>query len=162
MRVLLDECVPRPLKQRASLEFSFSGLKTAVATHVARHGIPTEGHGLEDLAASVQSAIVDTLRPRLDTVEYMLADGSLSDFPVWGDASDEFTLVPGRNQTESLKRRPKALYLGLAANFREQAAPDSWKQIVQLPPAQDPCAGDEAPPPFKVGVSLAHYTMRVR
>ena len=58
--------LPRPLPQRASLEFSFSGLKTAVATHVARTGgPPAAGRGLEDLAASVQAAIVDTLVRKL-------------------------------------------------------------------------------------------------
>ncbi|MEI8255683.1 MAG: tRNA (adenosine(37)-N6)-threonylcarbamoyltransferase complex transferase subunit TsaD [Deltaproteobacteria bacterium] len=58
--------LPRPLNQRASLEFSFSGLKTAVATHVAkRGGPPRAGEGLEDLAASVQAAIVDTLVRKL-------------------------------------------------------------------------------------------------
>jgi N6-L-threonylcarbamoyladenine synthase len=58
--------LPRPMRQRASLEFSFSGLKTAVATHVARiGGPPREGAGLEDLAASVQAAIVDTLVRKL-------------------------------------------------------------------------------------------------
>ncbi len=53
--------LPRPLRRKGSLEFSFSGLKTAVANHVAKHGVPSEGAGLEDLAASVQAAIVDTL-----------------------------------------------------------------------------------------------------
>ena len=58
--------LPRPLRQRASLEFSFSGLKTAVSTYVAkRGGAPTVGDGLEDLAASVQAAIVDTLVRKL-------------------------------------------------------------------------------------------------
>ena len=58
--------LPRPMHQRASLEFSFSGLKTAVATHVARRGgAPREGAGLEDLAASVQAAIVGTLVRKL-------------------------------------------------------------------------------------------------
>jgi N6-L-threonylcarbamoyladenine synthase len=52
---------PRPLRGRKSLEFSFSGLKTAVATWVEKNGVPAEGAGLEDLAASVQAAIVETL-----------------------------------------------------------------------------------------------------
>jgi N6-L-threonylcarbamoyladenine synthase len=58
--------LPRPMRQRASLEFSFSGLKTAVAVQLARRGAPpTEGAGLEDLAASVQAAIVETLVRKL-------------------------------------------------------------------------------------------------
>lgn len=57
--------LPRPLRRKGSLEFSFSGLKTAVANHVAKNGVPSEGAGLEDLAASVQAAIVDSLVSKL-------------------------------------------------------------------------------------------------
>jgi N6-L-threonylcarbamoyladenine synthase len=57
--------MPRPMRSKRSLEFSFSGLKTAVAQWVEKHGVPREGAGLEDLAASVQAAIVDTLVRKL-------------------------------------------------------------------------------------------------
>ncbi|MDP3274923.1 MAG: tRNA (adenosine(37)-N6)-threonylcarbamoyltransferase complex transferase subunit TsaD [Deltaproteobacteria bacterium] len=57
--------MPRPMRARKSLEFSFSGLKTAVAMWVERNGVPAEGAGLEDLAASVQEAIVDSLVRKL-------------------------------------------------------------------------------------------------
>jgi N6-L-threonylcarbamoyladenine synthase len=56
-----------PMRQKDSLEFSFSGLKTAVAVHVTKHGVPKAGAGLEDLAASVQKTIVDTLVRKLMT-----------------------------------------------------------------------------------------------
>ncbi len=54
---------PRPMLDRAGLEFSFSGLKTAVALAVRKH---QEGAALTpelraDIAAGVQEAIVDTL-----------------------------------------------------------------------------------------------------
>jgi N6-L-threonylcarbamoyladenine synthase len=48
-----------------SLEFSFSGLKTSVAQHLARHGQPADEQGLRDLAAGVQRAIVETLVRKL-------------------------------------------------------------------------------------------------
>jgi N6-L-threonylcarbamoyladenine synthase len=51
---------PRALPRRADLDFSFSGLKTAVSTHLQQHGTPA-GQGLADLAASVQQAVVDVL-----------------------------------------------------------------------------------------------------
>ncbi|MBA2661952.1 MAG: tRNA (adenosine(37)-N6)-threonylcarbamoyltransferase complex transferase subunit TsaD [Bradymonadaceae bacterium] len=51
---------PRPMWTRKHLDFSFSGLKTAVATHLATHGIPT-GLALADLCASFQQAVVDVL-----------------------------------------------------------------------------------------------------
>jgi N6-L-threonylcarbamoyladenine synthase len=57
--------MPRPMRSKRSLEFSFSGLKTAVAQWVEKNGVPPEGGGLEDLAASVQAAIVDTLVRKL-------------------------------------------------------------------------------------------------
>ncbi|MBL8603125.1 MAG: tRNA (adenosine(37)-N6)-threonylcarbamoyltransferase complex transferase subunit TsaD [Myxococcales bacterium] len=57
--------LPTPMRQRDSLEFSFSGLKTAVSVHVQRHGAPAEGAGLEDLCASVQRAIVESLVRKL-------------------------------------------------------------------------------------------------
>ena len=58
--IALPRSMPGP-----NLEFSFSGLKTAVSVHVQKHGVPAAGAGLEDLAASVQAAIVDTLVRKL-------------------------------------------------------------------------------------------------
>ena len=50
----------RALPRRKELDFSFSGLKTAVANHVRRSGVP-EGQALADLCASFQQAVVDVL-----------------------------------------------------------------------------------------------------
>ena len=44
----------------AELDFSFSGLKTALLYHVKKHGVP-EGKGLCNLCASYQEAIVRAL-----------------------------------------------------------------------------------------------------
>jgi len=52
--------LPRPLLHRASLDFSFAGLKTAVRTHAARLDSTCE-QARADLAASTQEAIVDVL-----------------------------------------------------------------------------------------------------
>ena len=52
---------PRAMLDRPSLEFSFSGLKTAVAVHLQQHGQPTSREALADLCASVQAAIVEVL-----------------------------------------------------------------------------------------------------
>jgi N6-L-threonylcarbamoyladenine synthase len=43
------------------LEFSFSGLKTAVAVHLEKKGMPTSRGALEDLCASFQAAVVEVL-----------------------------------------------------------------------------------------------------
>ena len=52
--------LPMPMAQRSSLEFGFSGLKTAIARRVERDGVPT-GQELSDLCASFQHVIVETL-----------------------------------------------------------------------------------------------------
>lgn len=53
--------LPRALPARDDLDFSFSGLKTAVSTLLAGRAAAPEGSELADLAASVQAAIVDVL-----------------------------------------------------------------------------------------------------
>ena len=52
--------LPRALPARDDLDFSFSGLKTAVSTRLAKTGVP-EGAALADFCASFQSAVVDVL-----------------------------------------------------------------------------------------------------
>jgi N6-L-threonylcarbamoyladenine synthase len=51
---------PRALKQKVNFDFSFSGVKTSVLTHLEKHGLP-EGAELNDLCASFQEAICDSL-----------------------------------------------------------------------------------------------------
>lgn len=53
---------PRP--HPASLDFSFSGLKTAVAKWIQKNGVPKD-QGLADLVASFQEAVVDVLLAKL-------------------------------------------------------------------------------------------------
>jgi len=52
--------LPRALPARDDLDFSFSGLKTAVATRLGKTGVP-QGTALADFCASFQSAVVDVL-----------------------------------------------------------------------------------------------------
>src|SRR5512134_1429971 len=51
---------PKAIVKGSDLDFSFSGLKTALLHHVRRHGVP-EGRALADLCASYQEAIVRAL-----------------------------------------------------------------------------------------------------
>jgi N6-L-threonylcarbamoyladenine synthase len=55
---------PKAVVKGADLDFSFSGLKTALLHHVRKLGVP-EGQGLADLCASYQEAIVDALSQKL-------------------------------------------------------------------------------------------------
>lgn len=52
---------PRAMIDKPNLEFSFSGLKTAVLVHVDRHGQPSSRQELCDVCASFQAAVVDVL-----------------------------------------------------------------------------------------------------
>jgi len=56
---------PRGLsrRSRAAFDFSFSGLKTAVLSHVREHGVPS-GKALSDLCSSFQEAVCDALTQR--------------------------------------------------------------------------------------------------
>jgi len=52
---------PLPMASRKTLDFSFSGLKTALARHVQQTGVPNDDQALGDLCASFQSVIVESL-----------------------------------------------------------------------------------------------------
>jgi N6-L-threonylcarbamoyladenine synthase len=56
--------LPRPLMGDKRLDFSFSGLKTAVR-HAAQAAAPLSGQDVCDLAASFQEAVADTLNDRV-------------------------------------------------------------------------------------------------
>jgi N6-L-threonylcarbamoyladenine synthase len=52
---------PRPLLHDGSFNFSFSGLKTAVLSHVQKNPAVREGSALNDLCASFQAAVCEVL-----------------------------------------------------------------------------------------------------
>ena len=52
---------PRPMLKKPGLDFSFSGLKTALRTHVQSYMLGLEGEELHDSCASFQAAVVETL-----------------------------------------------------------------------------------------------------
>jgi len=53
--------LPHPLRRPGSLEFSFSGLKTAVAQRVAAHGVYDKEQDVADLCAAFQRVVVESL-----------------------------------------------------------------------------------------------------
>ena len=55
---------PRPLEGSPGVEFSFSGLKTAVALEVERRAAPLGAGDVADLAASFEAAAIDVLVAR--------------------------------------------------------------------------------------------------
>jgi len=62
--------LPRPLKGRNGCDFSFSGLKTAVANIVAKHA--DDEDLLSDLCASFQEAIADVFVDRLENAQALI------------------------------------------------------------------------------------------
>jgi N6-L-threonylcarbamoyladenine synthase len=66
---------PRPLLGRPGCDFSFSGLKTAVAHEVARHGTGPLPVGLAaDIAASFQAAVAEVLADRASHAMVMMRE----------------------------------------------------------------------------------------
>lgn len=53
--------LPMPMVSSTHMDFSFSGLKTAVARHIAEHGVPATEQARADLAASFQRVAVEVL-----------------------------------------------------------------------------------------------------
>ena len=53
--------LPSPMARKDSLEFSFSGIKSYVARHVALHGKPQDEQAVSDLCAAFQNAVVASL-----------------------------------------------------------------------------------------------------
>lgn len=64
---------PRALKRRDDMNFSYSGLKTAVLEYLARHEREFVAAHMPDLAASIQQAIIDPLIGK--SLKYALEQG---------------------------------------------------------------------------------------
>lgn len=75
---------PRALPTRGELDFSFSGLKTAVRLYLQRNGPPANARSMQDFCASVQEAIVDVLvrkaraAVRLSSVSHLVVAGGVA------------------------------------------------------------------------------------
>src|SRR5580692_6676034 len=69
---------PRPMKGRSGCDFSFSGLKTAVAQEVARHGEGALAASLAaDVAAGFQRAVVEVMADRASHAMAMAPEAKL-------------------------------------------------------------------------------------
>jgi N6-L-threonylcarbamoyladenine synthase len=85
---------PRPLLGRAGCDFSFSGLKTAVAQEVVRHGVGALPVGLAaDIAASFQRAVAEVLADRASHAMAMMRAPSRQPPPARGAAVAARVLV---------------------------------------------------------------------
>ncbi len=69
--------LPRPLLRRPGCDFSFSGLKTAVAQRIAALPSPLRRQDAADLAASFQAAVTAVLADRVGNALDMMPDATL-------------------------------------------------------------------------------------
>jgi N6-L-threonylcarbamoyladenine synthase len=132
--------LPRPLIKRPTLDFSFAGLKTAVLTQTQK--IKAERHDGElsdqdraDMAASVQSAIVDVLMAKC---ERAMAESGLKTLVIAGGV--------GANQelrarlAELAKKRGLHVCFPAPALCTDNGAMIAWasalKLLAGLPPSQ--------------------------
>lgn len=92
--------LPRPLKGRRGCDFSFAGLKTAVAREAAALGSLSD-QDIADLCASFQAAVGDVLvdRTRQAMEKMALADGEEGRFVVAGGVAANLAL---RSRLQSL------------------------------------------------------------
>lgn len=158
--------LPRPLKGKPGCHFSFSGMKTAVATAYEKRIAPLEDNGerqqaIADLAASLQAAIAESLasrsrramqqfrasHPGLDAPDFVVAGGVAANHQIRtaleNAASDEgfaFHAPPVKLCTDN------AVMIAWAAIERDQAGlPADGLDIEPRP--RWPLDPDAAPPP---------------
>jgi N6-L-threonylcarbamoyladenine synthase len=75
---------PRSYLDPQSLDFSFSGIKTAVLYHIRDNGLPADEAALADLCASFQQSVVDVL---VRKTLYAAAGAGVKDISVAGGVS---------------------------------------------------------------------------
>ncbi|MEW5790903.1 MAG: tRNA (adenosine(37)-N6)-threonylcarbamoyltransferase complex transferase subunit TsaD [Pseudomonadota bacterium] len=93
--------LPRPMLDRPGLDFSFSGLKTAVLHQVRQWTAPGTPQQVADLAASFQEAVVETLFVKCQRA---LRDSGLQRLVVAGGVG------ANRRLRERLKQLPAEVY----------------------------------------------------
>lgn len=107
---------PRALSAPGIFDWSFSGLKTAVANHVRRTGAP-RGDELADLCASFQEAVADTLTRKLIAAARKLKRGRL--LICGGVAANSRLRALGRERAEE---RELSLYVPLPKHCTDNGA----------------------------------------
>ena len=149
--------LPRPLLGRAGCDFSFSGLKTAVAQRLAGHDSAAGGTmalargEAADLAASFQAAVADVLADRVAHAIAMMPHARLL-IAAGGVAAN--TVLRHR-----LERAAQALGLGFTAPplrlCTDNAVMVAWAAIERLRRGQ---AGDlDAPPRPRWPLETMHH-----
>lgn len=87
---------------------------------------------------------------------------------VWAGAAEglpkpeQVIALPGRDQVRSLRRDPRAQYLGVAANFRERGGDSDGRALVRLPAPQKVCGQWPSDRGAALEITLADYGVHLR
>lgn len=111
--------LPLPMASRKNLDFSFSGLKTALARHVADHGVPSSERELADVCASYQRALVEVLARK--AVAACVQEGI-----------PRLTLAGGVAANRGLRARVKELAAGRHGKVATDAGPTPVEVFVPV------------------------------
>jgi N6-L-threonylcarbamoyladenine synthase len=124
---------PRPLTGRAGADFSFAGLKTAVAQAVKALGrVPSEKERA-DIAASFQAAVIDVLASRTEAAMQMFLDDGAGDSPALVVAGGVAANAALRSRLEKLARSRGFAFAVPPAKFcTDNAAMIAWAGIERL------------------------------
>ena len=116
-----------PMAHKASLELSFSGIKSAVARHVAAVGIPKNHHDIEDLCASFQRAVTRSLVSK--TLRAVRDTGGTRDVLAGGVAANRELR---ERMARACGRRSVALFVPPVASCTDNAAMIAYAGAVEL------------------------------
>lgn len=123
--------LPLPMPSTKRLDFSFSGLKTAVARHVEKYGVPRSEAELADFCAAFQYAVVEVLARKAaaacqkrDIPRLVLAGGVAANAGLRARASELCTSIGARLFVPSLAsctdNAAMIAYVGLLRRERDE------------------------------------------
>ncbi|MDB4990789.1 MAG: hypothetical protein JWN04_5967 [Myxococcaceae bacterium] len=73
---------------------------------------------------------------------------------------DELTVIPGRVETRTMLRNPKATHFGVAGKFRVVQEAPGFRAVAVLPEAPDPCRDSGAATSLQA--YLMNYTIQLQ
>ena len=124
---------PRPLIGREGADFSFAGLKTAVARAVKALGEKSPEKARADIAASFQAAVIDVLASRTEAAMQIFLDDGAAGTPALVVAGGVAANLALRAWLEALAKAHRFGFAAPPAKFcTDNAAMIAWAGIERL------------------------------